>query len=189
MSETRHPAVDTEELLRAIVESSVDFAVFAMDLSGKVISWNRGAERMMGYAEAEILGADGRIIFIPEDRASGEPEREQKTALAEGRAEDERWHLRKDGSRFWGSGLMMPLRGGVRGFVKILRDRTQQHRFEENLRESEARFRMLATNIPQLVFRSRSTGQRTWGARSGGVYRASGVAESRLRVARCSASR
>jgi PAS domain S-box-containing protein len=180
MTECRQPAIpDTDELLRAVVESSTDFAVFAMDLNGAIISWNLGAERLVGYAEAEILGSDGRIIFTPEDRAAGVPEREQQTALGAGRAEDERWHVRKDGSRFWGSGLLMPLRDGVQGYVKILRDRTQQHRIEEDLRESEARFRMLATNIPQLVFRSRSTGHRTWGSPQWAVF--TGLSDRRSR--------
>src|SRR4051812_4877584 len=137
------------DLLRLIIESATDFAVFAQDLSGKVISWNVGAERLTGYSEDEILGRNGDIIFTPEDRAAGAPERERAKASRTGRSEDERWHQRKDGSKFWGSGLMMRLRSGG-GFVKMMRDRTAHHQKEVELAESEARFRMLATSIPQL---------------------------------------
>jgi PAS domain S-box-containing protein len=154
----------SDELFRHVVESSTGFAIFAVDPVGMVISWNVGAQRMMGYSEEEMLGHDGDVIFTPEDRAQGAPERERQIATATGRAEDERWHRRKDGSRFWGSGLLMPLREGTPGFMKIMRDHTDAHRAQDELRESEARFRMLATNIPQLVFRTLASGQRTWGS-------------------------
>ena len=150
ISEAGPPA--DADLLRLIFESATDFAVFAQDLSGKVISWNIGAERLTGYSDQEILGRNGDVIFTPEDRAAGAPEQERSRASQNGRSEDERWHQRKDGSRFWGSGLMMRLHTGD-GFVKIMRDRTAQHAKELELAQSEARFRMLATSIPQLVFR------------------------------------
>jgi len=169
---------DDADLLRLIFESATDFAVFAINASGTVISWNIGAERLTGFPEQEILGRDGDVIFTPEDRAAGEPERERSTARREGRSEDERWHQRKDGSRFWGSGLLMPLRAGD-GFVKIMRDRTAQHAKEIELRESEARFRMLATSIPQLVFRSHGDGARSWGSPQWEVYAGLSDAESR----------
>jgi len=156
------PAPD--ELLRAVIESALDFAIFATDPRGVVISWNSGAERLTGHTTEEMVGADGDVIFTSEDRAQGAPDRERKRALAAGRAEDERWHRRKDGSLFWGSGLMMPLRSGAPGFVKVVRDHTAQHRAHQALRASEARFRLLTTSIPQLVFRARCTGERIWGS-------------------------
>src|SRR5437764_6062848 len=107
ISETGVP--EDGDLLRLIFESAADFAVFAQDTSGKVISWNIGAERLTGYSDREILGRDGDIIFTPEDREAGAPERERSGASLHGRSEDERWHQRKDGSRFWGSGLLMRL--------------------------------------------------------------------------------
>jgi len=157
------------DFLRLIFESATDFAVFAQDKSGNVIRWNVGAQRLLGFTEAEILGRDGDVIFTPEDRAAGAPEQERVKASSTGRSENERWHQRKDGSRFWGSGILMPLRTGD-GYVKIMRDRTAQHAAELELKESEARFRLLATSIPQLVFRSHWDGSRTWGSPQWEVY-------------------
>lgn len=91
----------SDELLRLAVESATDFAIFSMDPDGLVTGWNVGAERLLGYEEEEIVGRDGDVIFTPEDRAAGVPDAERAEALAQGRAEDERWHMRKDGSRFW----------------------------------------------------------------------------------------
>lgn len=160
----RPAAPGSDELLRLIVESAADFAIISMDPLRRVTSWNPGAERVLGYREEEILGRIADVIFTPEDRADGIPERERSQALVQGRAEDERWTLRKDGSRFWASGLMMPLADPSLGFVKIFRDRTDGHRAEARLRESEERFRLLANSIPQLVFRTRNDGWRTWGS-------------------------
>jgi PAS domain S-box-containing protein len=153
-----------EELFELIVESATDFAIFTIDPGGLTTSWNRGAERLFGYAEAEILGATADVIFTPEDREAGAPQAERVQASVAGRAEDERWHQRKDGSLFWASGLMMPLGDPRTGFVKITRDRTERHQAEERLRENEERFRLLATSIPQLVFRTLPNGNRTWGS-------------------------
>jgi PAS domain S-box-containing protein len=151
-----------EELFELVVQSSTDFAIFTMDANGMTTSWNLGAERLFGYAADEMLGRTSDVIFIPEDRAEGASKKERSEAHANGRAADERWHQRKDGSRFWASGLLMPLRGGDAGFVKITRDRTEQHQAGERLLESEQRFRLLATSIPQLVFLTRADGDRTW---------------------------
>ena len=101
-----------------------------------------GAERILGFGEQDILGRPGKIIFTPEDRKKKEPERELETARREGRAEDERWHLRKDGNRFWGNGILTALRdteGSLHGYVKILRDFTDRKQAEEaaNRHQSE----------------------------------------------------
>jgi PAS domain S-box-containing protein len=174
----RKAAAEDIDLFHHIVESATDFAVFAQDENGNVVTWNVGAERLIGYSEQEIVGQSGDVIFTPEDRSSGAPVRERTQAAQSGRSEDERWHQRKDGSRFWGSGLMMPLRTGD-GFVKIMRDRTAQHLQEIELSESEARFRMLATSIPQLVFRSTGDGARRWGSPQWEIYAGLSDAESR----------
>jgi len=148
---------ESQELFRLIIESARDFAIYTADLDRRVLTWNPGAERITGFSEREIVGLSSDLIFVPEDRVRGVPEAEAAGALADGRAEDDRWHLRKDGVRFWGSGLMMPLRddaGQVRGLVKIVRDLTGRRDVErglENARrelaESEERHRLLVSEI------------------------------------------
>lgn len=148
----RGQAVESERLLRreAVFDSAVDFGIVVTDKSGIVNDWNRGAELTMGWSAGEMVGQSAERFFTPEDRAIGRIETEMRTALSDGSAADERWHLRKDGSRFWASGEMMPLRddeGTHRGFVKILRDRTAQRLAGERLRVSEERFRTLLETI------------------------------------------
>ncbi|MCY1071504.1 PAS domain S-box protein [Nannocystis sp. RBIL2] len=131
----------SEERLRLILESAKDYAIFTVDARGIVTSWNAGANNVFGHEEHEIVGKDGAVLFTPEDRARGVPEKEIRAARRDGRAHSERWHLRKDGTRFWGSGLMMPLRDGgeYHGFLKIMRDWTEARRSKELLeRQAEA---------------------------------------------------
>jgi PAS domain S-box-containing protein len=133
--ETSH---DYRDLFRLIAKNVEDFAIFATDLEGRAVSWNPGVGVLLGFAEGEWVGRDASVIFTPEDRAEGIPLWEMETALREGRAEDQRWHLRKDGSRFWADGLLMLLRdegGHARGFAKIMRDATAHRLTEERLRE------------------------------------------------------
>ncbi len=125
--QNRPAAPSGETLAQLIVESSTDFAIITSDRYGVITSWNPGAEHILGWSEDEMVGKDGGIIFTLEDRERGEPKKEMETALREGRAEDRRWHLKKDGSRFWANGIMMPLRDSdAQGFLKILRDQTEQ---------------------------------------------------------------
>nr|AGU12321.1 HWE histidine kinase [uncultured organism] len=156
-------APKSDDLLRVVFESAIDFAIFSLDPQGRVTSWNTGAERVLGFTEADILGQPSAVIFTEEDQEAGVPEGELSDARSNGRAEDERWQVRKNGSRFWASGMTMPLSDGT-GFVKILRDRTDVHMASVRLSENEERFRLLATNIPQLVFRCVADGSRTWGS-------------------------
>jgi PAS domain S-box-containing protein len=119
----------SESRFRLIMESAKDYAIFTLNLNGVVTSWNAGAENLLGYTESEIIGRNGRIIFTPEDIEQGKPAREMQLAQTQGRAENERWHVRQDGSSFWGSGLMMPLQdetGTMQGFVKIMQDKTAE---------------------------------------------------------------
>lgn len=163
MADTPSPsAPGNEELVQLIFDSATDYAIFSVDPEGLVTSWNRGAERVLGWTTEEILGRSADVIFPPEDRAAGAAERERAQAAATGRADDERWQQRRDGSLFWASGLMLRLADPSLGFAKILRDRTERHHAEERLRQSEERFRILATHVPQLVFQSRADGDRTW---------------------------
>ena len=134
----------TRRRQRAILDSASDFAIIATDSDGRVTDWSVGAERIMGWSAAEMFGQTAERFFTPEDRACGRLKEEMRSALSDGRASDERWHLRKDGSRFWASGEMMPLRddaGAHLGYVKILRDRTNAHRDREALKATEARLR------------------------------------------------
>jgi two-component system CheB/CheR fusion protein len=129
----------SEETLRLMIESAHEYAIFTTDLDMRVTTWNPGAERLLGFAESEILGSSANVIFTPEDRANRRPEVERDQALSEGRASDQRWHLRKDGARFWSNGFLMPMHessGKVVGFVKILRDDTETRQAQEALERS-----------------------------------------------------
>lgn len=120
---------ETDRRNTAILESALDYAIVSLDLHGMVTSWSPGAERILGWGEAEMRGEPAHVFFTDEDVANGIPEQEMALALLSGRGADERWHVRKDGSRFWANGEMMPLRDEHdrhEGFLKILRDRTEQ---------------------------------------------------------------
>jgi PAS domain S-box-containing protein len=124
----------SEERYRQLVESASDYAIFTVDAEGRITNWSTGAERLFGYREEEIIGKPGSLLFTPEDIRSGAPEEELRVAAEEGRAEDERWHVRKDGSRFWASGFVRPILGEdgtLRGFAKVARDVTERKRAAE----------------------------------------------------------
>ena len=123
----------SDERYRAIVESARDYAIFTYDADRRITTWNLGAEALTGYPTSEILGQSVDVVFTPEDREQGVPATEAEQAHEVGRFYNERWHLKKDGSRFWGSGVVMPLResGPERSCLKILRDETQTHEAEE----------------------------------------------------------
>ena len=125
---------EREEWQQLIIDNVEEYAILTLDRAGRISSWNPGAERILGYQEDEALGQTVAIIFTPEDRAAGVPEREIRNAITQGRGVDERWHLRNDGSRFWASGMMMPLYAPdeqLQGFTKILRDNTARREAEE----------------------------------------------------------
>ncbi len=131
----------SEERLGLIVENAVDFAIFSTDLARRITTWNSGAQHLLGYSESEAVGMLVDALFTPEDRAAGAPEQETRGALQEGRANDDRLHLRKDGGTFWASGVMMPMRDGsgqVMGFVKILRDQSSVRASQQALESSRA---------------------------------------------------
>jgi PAS domain S-box-containing protein len=132
----------TEELYRLIVENAHEYAIFMLDDAGNIVTWNAGAERLFGYSEAEILYRPASVIYTPEDRARQLPERERETARNSGKAQDERWHLRQDGSSFWASGTLTALwnpAGQLQGYVKILRDNTEGKRVAESMEASNDR--------------------------------------------------
>jgi PAS domain S-box-containing protein len=134
VDELLHDLHHAEERLRSIIESAHDYAIINLDLEGRVTYWNAGAERLLAYPEHEIVGS-------PIDRTFPDPaeaQREFATARSAGRAESEGWRVRRDGSRFWSSGVITPTRGRsgeITGFVQVLRDITERRRQEERLAE------------------------------------------------------
>jgi two-component system CheB/CheR fusion protein len=134
----------SEERFRLMIQTVQDHAIFVMDPAGNVASWNEGAQRILGYAADEVLGRPGALFFTEEDRRGGLPQRELRTAAEAGRATDENWQVRKDGSRFWASGTTTALwdeREGLSGFVKIFRDLTERKAAADALLEKDLRLR------------------------------------------------
>jgi two-component system CheB/CheR fusion protein len=129
---------ENEERLRGIVDGVQDFAIFMLDAENRVTSWNAGAEKILGWKAKEMIGRDGAVIFTPEDRAADVPAKELRTAAIDGRAPDVRWHLRKDGTRFFANGVLTALGGPHSGFVKIMRDETDRKRAEDELQRLKA---------------------------------------------------
>jgi len=120
--------------LRSLLDSAKDHAIITLGPDGRVKDCNEGARAILGYSSAEIIGRSGELLFPAEDRATGVFESEVQRAAQEGCAINERWHLRHDGSRFWASGTMLPLRdddGRLEGFVNIFRDNTKIRAEEE----------------------------------------------------------
>jgi len=129
-------AFDEGEQFRALVQSVHDYAIFMLDADGYVASWNPGAERIKGYKAGEIIGQHFSRFYTEEDRANGEPARALATAGNEGKFEKEVWRCRKDGSRFWASVVIDPIRdddGTVIGFAKITRDITERRDAQQEL--------------------------------------------------------
>jgi PAS domain S-box-containing protein len=138
------------EMFRLLVENVKDYAIFVLDAEGQVQTWCAGAERLLGYREDELIGESAARFFTPEDIQADVLRQEMQEALVKGRGEDDRWHVRKDGSRFWSSGVMTPLRdegGTIRGFAKIMRDRTD-FRLAEDARNDALAY---AENIVETV--------------------------------------
>jgi two-component system, chemotaxis family, CheB/CheR fusion protein len=129
---------EIETRFTSLVKNIKDHSIFTMDLDGRIASWNVEAERILGYSEAEALGQHFSIIFTPEDRERGEPDTELRTARETGRAEDERWHVRKGGELFWALGIVTPTHdasGRPTGFSNILRDMTERKRAQDLLQQ------------------------------------------------------
>lgn len=127
-------------LFRLLVDSVRDYAIFAMDLAGRVASWNAGAEHIKGYSADEAVGSLFDMFYTPEDREAGLPQAMLRTAAAEGSVITEGWRVRKDGTRFWGNVLLTSLRneeGRLVGFAKITRDLTERKQGEEALLRRE----------------------------------------------------
>lgn len=140
-------------LLSLMLENITDYAIFAIDPQGRIRNWNKGAVALFGYGEKEIIGKHTTIIFTPEDRRRGAPERELKMAADEGKSWDTRWQIRKDGSRLWTSGIVAPLRdeaGNLIGYVKVARDATGKKQMEAELEEALARERAMRSESEEI---------------------------------------
>jgi PAS domain S-box-containing protein len=136
---------ESDRRFRVLVEQVRDYAIFMVDPDGRPTTWNEGVRRLLGYEEREFLGQHGVTLFTPEDRSRGEPERELRTAAEEGRASDDRWLVRKDGSRFWATGITARINdaaGRLIGFSKVFRDLTDEKEAQDRLRDSEERLRV-----------------------------------------------
>jgi PAS domain S-box-containing protein len=143
------PPGGTEEQFRLLMDCVTDHAIFLLDPEGRVSAWNGGAERLLGYSEAEVLGRLVSLFFTPEDIAAGEHEKELRVAADAGRSADDRWQVRKGGTRFWAGGVTTALReeaGSLRGFARVLKDRTEQRQLEEALLRNERHYRALVEN-------------------------------------------
>ena len=115
----------SEQRMRLVAESMRDYAIITLDETGTIETWSAGAERVFGHAAGEAVGQPFALIFSPEDREAGAPEAELTKAREQGRAADDRWHVRKDSVRIYCSGITTPLaQGGRAGFAKIARDYT-----------------------------------------------------------------
>jgi PAS domain S-box-containing protein len=143
------PSLDSEQA-RLLLDSIADHAIYMLDVKGRVMSWNPAAERIKGYRAAEVSGQPFHRFFTPEDRAAGLPDAILARAREVGRAEEEGWRVRKDGTRFWALATVQPVRdrsGALIGFAKITRDMTERRATDMALLESERRFRFLVEGV------------------------------------------
>jgi len=150
----KESAHDSDELLRLFVESVRDYAIFQLDAEGKVRTWSSAAERIKGYSAPEIVGHHFSCFYSPEEIAACKPQQELRLAAETGRAEDQGWRIRKDGTRFWADVVITAIRdlqGTLLGFTKITRDTTERKRIETALRESEKYARMLFELSPDAI--------------------------------------
>ncbi|MDW5377196.1 PAS domain S-box protein [Halomonas sp. HP20-15] len=135
---------------RLLVDAVTDYAIFMLDPSGRVISWNPGAQRFKGYQEAEILGQHFSVFYTESDRRAELPKHALATAETEGRFENEGWRVRQDGSHFWANVVIDPIwasSGELIGFAKVTRDLTERKQAEAALARSEHQFRLLVQSV------------------------------------------
>lgn len=150
MAERNVSPVSNEALFRRLIDSLTEYAIFAVSETGSIVSWNAGAEHLFGFAPSEVIQRNFEMIFTPEDRFAGAPLHELTEARSAGRASHDRWHVRKDGTRFWATNIVQPFRddhGALAGYTKIVRDATERYTATEVLRASQERFRLLVETV------------------------------------------
>ena len=167
---------------QVLVDAISDYAIFMLDITGNVVSWNTGAQRFKGYEADEIIGQNFSRFFTEADRAAGLPQRVLLVAEKEGRFESEGWRIRKDGTRFWANAVIDAIRaddGRLLGFAKITRDITARQSAEEALRQSEQQFRLLVQGVTDYaIYMLDTTGHVTnWNA---GAQRIKGYTEDEI---------
>jgi PAS domain S-box-containing protein len=148
----------SEEHYRLLIESAADYAIYLLDASGYVVSWNTGAERLKGYRADEVIGQSFLRFFTLEDQQDGKPQQLLADAESRGHVEGEGWRVRKDGSRFWANAVITALRnedGSLYGFAKITHDITERKRAEEALQESQQLFYKIFHSSPTAIVLSR----------------------------------
>jgi diguanylate cyclase (GGDEF)-like protein/PAS domain S-box-containing protein len=165
----------SEQRFRLLVEGVAEYAIFMLGADGTVASWNAGAQRINGYAEAEVLNRHIAIFYPPEDVADGKPEMDLRMAAAEGRFEDEGWRLRQDGSRYWSNVVITALydgSGGLIGFSKLSRDLSERRGMEQQLAQANrlqqaildcAPFAIISTNAEGVVRSANPAAERIFG--------------------------
>ena len=171
-----------EERYRLLVEAISDCAIYMLDPAGTVTSWNRGAQRLKGYGEREIVGRHFSLFYRAEDREAGLPARALRIAREEGRFEQEAWRVRKDGSPMWAHVVIDPVlseAGELLGFAKITRDLSERKAAQEALRRSEERFRLLVQGVHDYAIYMLDPGGRiaNWNT---GAQRFKGYTESEI---------
>jgi PAS domain S-box-containing protein len=140
-----------EAHLHLLMESVREYAILTLDPEGRILSWNAGAERLLGFHESEIVGEHFGRLFTPEDVQNGVPERELCVARETGQSKEDHWLIRKDGTRFWASDAVTPLRDGkLHGYAKVIHDLTEQKEAHDALRASEERHRKLAEELQEI---------------------------------------
>ena len=124
---------------RLMVDAVVDYAIYMLDLEGRIMSWNPGAQRLKGYSQAEVIGRNYSMFFTEDAIRAGKPQYELERAKAEGRFEEEGWRVRKIGPQFWANVVLTPMyyEGVLRGFVKITRDLSERKASEDSLRQTQ----------------------------------------------------